>query len=99
MPDMIRSELLKNVSRMVVKVGTGVLTDNRKQLDVSQMERLVGQFAAQAKAGKQIVLVTSGAVGAGMGVLGYAKRPSWVMRSGQVIWRRCRLARQSGSRD
>jgi len=73
---MARSEFLKNVSRMVVKVGTGVLTDSRKQLDVSQMERLVGQLAAQCKAGKQIILVTSGAVGAGMGVLGYEKRPT-----------------------
>ena len=60
----------------MVKVGTGVLTDSRKQLDLSQMERLVAQVAAQYKAGKQIALVSSGAVGAGMGVLGYEKRPA-----------------------
>src|SRR6185436_20153650 len=72
----MRSELLKNVSRIVVKVGTGVLTDSRKQLDVSRMENVVRQLAAQRQAGRQIVLVTSGAVGAGMGVLGYEKRPS-----------------------
>jgi len=60
----------------VVKVGTGVLTDNRKQLDLSQVERLVAQIAAQRQAGKQIVLVSSGAVGAGMGALGYDKRPA-----------------------
>jgi glutamate 5-kinase len=40
------------------------------------MEQLVEQIAAQRKAGREIVLVTSGAVGAGMGVLGYEKRPS-----------------------
>src|SRR5437667_8488397 len=72
----MRAELLKNVSRIVVKVGTGVLTDSRKQLDLSQVERLVGQIAAQRQAGKQIVLVSSGAVGAGMGALGYEKRPA-----------------------
>jgi glutamate 5-kinase len=39
------------------------------------MEQLVAQVAAQHGVGRQIILVTSGAVGAGMGVLGYAKRP------------------------
>src|SRR5713101_7968659 len=72
----MRAELLKNVSRIVVKVGTGVLTDSRKQLDLSQVERLVAQIAAQRQAGKQIALVSSGAVGAGMGALGYDKRPA-----------------------
>ncbi len=61
---------------MVVKFGTGVLTDSRKQLDPVQMEQLVGQVAAQQKAGREIVVVSSGAVGAGMGVLGYEKRPA-----------------------
>jgi len=72
----MRSKLLENVSRIVVKLGTGVLTDSRNQLDVAQMERLVSQIAAQQQAGKQVVIVSSGAVGAGMGVLGYEKRPS-----------------------
>src|SRR6185436_17372802 len=43
---------------------------------LAQMEQLVGQIAAQRKAGKEIVLATSGAVGAGMGALGYDKRPA-----------------------
>jgi len=72
----VRSDLLKNVSRVVVKVGTGVLTDSRKQPDLAQMEHLVAQIAAQRQAGREIVLVSSGAVGAGMGVLGHTKRPS-----------------------
>jgi glutamate 5-kinase len=72
----VRRDSLKNASRVVVKLGTGVLTDNRKQPDLTQMEQLVAQVAAQRKAGKEIVLVTSGAVGAGMGALGYDRRPS-----------------------
>jgi len=72
----VRSQYLKKVSRIVVKVGTGVLTDSRKQPDIAQMEQLVSQIAAQRKAGREMVLVSSGAVGAGMGVLGHAKRPS-----------------------
>jgi glutamate 5-kinase len=72
----MRRELLKKVTRMVVKLGTGVLTDGRKQPDLAQMEQLVGQIAAQRKSGKEIAIVSSGAVGAGMGALGYARRPT-----------------------
>jgi len=72
----VRSELLSRVSRLVVKVGTGVLTDSRKQPDLAQMEQLVAQLAAQRAAGRQVVLVTSGAVGAGMGALGFNNRPA-----------------------
>jgi glutamate 5-kinase len=68
--------LLKDISRIVVKLGTGVLTDSRKQPDPAQLEQLVAQIAGQRKVGREVVLVTSGAVGAGMGVLGYDKRPA-----------------------
>ncbi|HEX4343301.1 MAG TPA: glutamate 5-kinase [Verrucomicrobiae bacterium] len=71
----MRRELLKDVSRIVVKFGTGVLTDSRKQPDLAQLEQLVAQIATQRKAGREVVIVTSGAVGAGMGALGYEKRP------------------------
>jgi glutamate 5-kinase len=71
----MRRELLKDATRIVVKLGTGVLTDSRKQPDPEQMERLVAQIAEQRRGGKEIVLVTSGAVGAGMGALGCEKRP------------------------
>jgi glutamate 5-kinase len=67
---------LKNASRIVVKFGTGVLTDSRKQPDLPQMKQLAGQVAAIRAQGKQVVIVTSGAVGAGMGALGYEKRPA-----------------------
>lgn len=66
---------LKSAARLVIKFGTGVLTDGRKQIDPAQLEQLVAQVAVQRKAGKEIILVTSGAVGAGMGALGYEKRP------------------------
>jgi len=72
----VRSEILKDATRLVVKLGTGVLTDSRKQPDLAQMEQLVAQIAEQRQAGREIVLVSSGAVGAGMGALGYAKRPN-----------------------
>ncbi len=60
----------------MVKVGTGVLTDRRKQPDPEQLKQLVAQLAGLRRAGREVVFVTSGAVGAGMGALGYEKRPS-----------------------
>jgi glutamate 5-kinase len=67
---------LKNASRIVVKLGTGVLTDSRKQPDLAQIGQLAAQIAAVRAQGKQVVIVSSGAVGAGMGVLGFEKRPT-----------------------
>ena len=74
----MRRDLLKDVSRLVVKLGTGVLTDSGKRPDLAQMGQLVAQVAALCQQGKEVVLVTSGAVGAGMGALGYDKRPTEV---------------------
>jgi glutamate 5-kinase len=74
----MRSDLLKNVKRIVVKLGTAVLTDARKHPDPAQIGQLVAQMAQLRQAGREIVIVTSGAVGAGMGVLGFDKRPDSV---------------------
>jgi glutamate 5-kinase len=71
----VRNESLQRAQRIIVKLGTGVLTDSHKQLDPKQMGQLVRQVAAQRRAGKEIVLVSSGAVGAGMGALDFEKRP------------------------
>ena len=76
LPSRVRRKLLKDVSRIVVKLGTGLLTNERNGLHRTQMSRLVGQLAALRELGKEIVVVSSGAVGAGMGNLGFAKRPS-----------------------
>src|SRR5690348_8549322 len=69
-------QTLQDAKRIVVKLGTGVLTDSKKQPDLEQMKQLVAQMAGLRQAGKQVVVVTSGAVGAGMGVLGHKKRPA-----------------------
>ncbi|MCC7373833.1 MAG: glutamate 5-kinase [Verrucomicrobiales bacterium] len=71
----MRHALLQQVKRVVVKLGTGVLTDSRKRPDQVQFAQLVAQVAGLRGEGRQVVLVTSGAVGAGMGVLGLESRP------------------------
>ena len=67
---------LKETSPLVVKLGTGILTSRSKQIDPAQVEQLVAQVAAQHAAGREVVVVSSGAVGAGMGALGLVKRPT-----------------------
>src|ERR1017187_9405778 len=69
-------ESLITASRIVVKLGTGILTDSRKQPDLAQMTQLAGQISSLRAQGKEVVVVSSGAVGAGMGILGYEKRPA-----------------------
>src|SRR6185503_13372592 len=71
----MRADLLKDASRIVVKLGTGVLTDSKKQPDLAQMEQLVAQIAQLRQLGHEVVLVSSGAVGAGMGLLKHERRP------------------------
>jgi glutamate 5-kinase len=72
----VHRDSLKAVARIVVKLGTGVLTDRRKQIDPAQLGQLAAQIAAARASGKEVVIVSSGAVGAGMGLLGYEKRPT-----------------------
>jgi glutamate 5-kinase len=71
----MREQLLKNVRRVVVKLGTGILTDAANRVDPAQLEQLVAQLAGLHARGLEVVLVSSGAVGSGMGVLGFARRP------------------------
>lgn len=59
-----------------MKLGTGLLTNKRNGLERARMRRLVDQLAALRKAGKEVVVVSSGAVGAGMGGLDFVKRPT-----------------------
>jgi glutamate 5-kinase len=66
---------LETVEKIVVKVGTSTLTHKTGKLDLLQMEKLVRELADLANLGKKLVLVTSGAVGAGVGRLGLGRRP------------------------
>ncbi len=73
---MKRSEFLASVRRVVVKVGTAVVSTREGTLDSKRVAELAGQVAGSVDRGYQMVLVTSGAIGAGMGELGLVERPS-----------------------
>jgi glutamate 5-kinase len=61
--------------RIVVKVGSSSLTTAIGGLDPSRLDGLVDALAARSAAGSQVVLVSSGAIAAGLAPLGISKRP------------------------
>ena len=65
----------KNAKRIVVKIGSALLTGGGKGLDPSNIARWVDQMASARLNGVEIVLVSSGSVAEGMSRLGWKKRP------------------------
>jgi len=76
MNDLLRQEIAALAATIVVKVGTRVLTREDGQLDEVRIDQLVDQVHHVMATGRKVVLVSSGAVGAGMGRLGLASRPT-----------------------
>ncbi len=70
-----RKAIADAASTVVVKVGTRVLTDSQGLLDSRRVAHLAQQLAAGVAAGRRMVLVSSGAVGAGIGRLALDRRP------------------------
>ena len=64
--------------RIVIKLGTSVLTGGTPRLDRSQMVELVRQCAVLQRAGREVIVVTSGAIAAGRERLGYPDLPPTV---------------------
>ena len=65
----------KKIKRIVIKVGTSTLTDKRGMLDRSYLTSLASQIAGLKSKGADVLLVTSGAIRAGMEKLGMSERP------------------------
>src|SRR5439155_20421430 len=61
--------------RLVVKVGSSSLTAPEGGLDAARVDALVDALAARATGGVQLVLVSSGAIAAGIAPLGLRRRP------------------------
>ena len=68
-------ERLTRVKRCVIKIGSALLTDNGQGLDLPAIGAWVAQVAALRARGMEVVLVSSGAVAAGMQRLGFKTRP------------------------
>jgi hypothetical protein len=67
--------LNENISEIVIKVGSSSLS-NENGIDEDKIRNIVEQVSTLKKVGKDIVIVSSGAIAAGMAELGYKKKPS-----------------------
>ena len=68
-------KLLVKANRLVIKVGTSTLTHDTGKLNLYQIEVLVREIVDLKNLGREVILVTSGAVGAGMGRMGLTRKP------------------------
>lgn len=76
MPDPLRQEIAARSKTIVVKVGTRVLAQADGTLDHERVTAIAEQIVQLMNANRHVVLVSSGAVGAGMGRLGLGERPT-----------------------
>ena len=67
---------ITEAKRIVIKVGTPTLTYENGRLNLRRIEQLVKVICDLTNSGKEIVLVSSGAIGVGVGKLGLKERPS-----------------------
>jgi glutamate 5-kinase len=76
MTDLVRQEIAATADTLVVKIGTRPLTNESGTLDEARVVAMAEELHTILSAGRRVLLVSSGAVGAGMGQLGLKKRPT-----------------------
>lgn len=87
---------LKDASRIVVKVGSSTLTYDNGNINLSRIEKLTRVLSDVVNSGKQVTLVTSGAVAVGVNKLKFERKArkykrkassssSWTMRTNAYI--------------
>src|SRR5438128_1709258 len=76
MLDPVRQEVIALAHTVVVKVGTNVLAGPDGQLNAERLQSLADQVQRLREQGRKVALVSSGAIGAGVGRLGLDRRPS-----------------------
>lgn len=75
MQDTIHREVFETCQTVIVKIGTNVLTTESDRLNLPRIQCLADQIHRIQETGRRVVLVSSGAVGAGIGILGLNRRP------------------------
>ena len=68
-----RNELISKARRVVIKVGSAVLTASGEGLDLKRIEKLAAEVSSLADQKREVILVTSGAIAAGLAKLGLKK--------------------------
>ena len=72
------SQVLRNARRIVVKVGSSLVTNEGRGLDAEAIGHWCEQLAALVKDGREVIMVSSGAIAEGMKRLGWATRPKGI---------------------
>jgi glutamate 5-kinase len=75
MQDKTGSPVLRNARRIVVKVGSSLVTNEGRGLDADAIGLWCEQLAALVKDGREVIMVSSGAIAEGMKRLGWTARP------------------------
>lgn len=76
MIDLVRQEVVQGAHTLVIKIGTNVLTAEDGGLDRARLGHLAEQIAEIHETGKRVVIVSSGAIGAGLSRAKLTVRPS-----------------------
>ena len=76
--DLARPVSLKTAERVVIKVGSSLVTNEGRGLDEAAIASWAAQIAALRQAGKEVVLVSSGAIAEGMKRLKWNSRPTHI---------------------
>jgi len=76
---MIDNKIFSKAKRIVVKIGTSILTTDMGDLSTVYLSRIVEDIAKLQQIGKEFIIVTSGAIGAGMERLGLKERPQTII--------------------
>jgi glutamate 5-kinase len=77
---MTHRKYLKKKKKIVVKVGTSLLAYDNGKINLQRMEKLVRVLADLHNSGKEVILVSSGAVGVGVGMLGLENKPDTLVK-------------------
>ena len=75
MQEKTASTVLLHARRIVVKVGSSLVTDEGRGLDAQAIGQWCQQLAVLVKSGREVIMVSSGAIAEGMKRLGWATRP------------------------
>ena len=75
MPSAVRQEVFALARTLIVKVGSNVLARDDDRLDVLRIQSLSEQIDRLRSGGRQVIIVSSGSIAAGIGILGLPGRP------------------------
>ncbi len=74
----MRSEILKTIKRIVIKIGSRILTDEDGNLNRSWISAFAAEVAGLRRNGIEVIMVSSGAIAAGRTMLGISERPKTI---------------------